>query len=62
MKEKNQNTIVVAVGCYAQVAKEELKKIPEIDLISVISFLQIYILEFHNIKASISTGHNRCPA
>ena len=24
MKEKNQNTIVVAVGCYAQVAKEEL--------------------------------------
>lgn len=33
MKEKNQNTIVVAVGCYAQVAKEELSKIPEIDLV-----------------------------
>ncbi len=33
MKEKNQNTIVVAVGCYAQVAKEELAKIPEIDLV-----------------------------
>ena len=33
MKEQNKNAIVVAVGCYAQVAKEELKKIPEIDLV-----------------------------
>lgn len=33
MKEKNPETIVVAVGCYAQVAKEELAKIPEIDLV-----------------------------
>ena len=37
-KENNKNVIVVAVGCYAQVAKEELKKIPEIDLIRVIGF------------------------
>ena len=33
MKEKNPETIVIAVGCYAQVAKEELSKIPEIDLV-----------------------------
>ena len=33
MKEKNPDTIVVAVGCYAQVAKDELSKIPEIDLV-----------------------------
>ena len=33
LKEKNPETIVVAVGCYAQVAKEELAKIPEIDLV-----------------------------
>ena len=33
MKEKAPDTIVVAVGCYAQVAKEELSKIPEIDLV-----------------------------
>ena len=33
MKEKNPETIVVAVGCYAQVAKEELAKISEIDLV-----------------------------
>ena len=33
MKEKNRDTIVVAVGCYAQVAKQELSKIEEIDLV-----------------------------
>ena len=33
VKELNPEAIIVAVGCYAQVAKEELEKIPEIDLI-----------------------------
>ena len=33
MKERNQEAIIVAVGCYAQVAKEEIEKIPEIDLV-----------------------------
>ena len=33
VKEINKNSILVAVGCYAQVGKEELAKIPEIDLI-----------------------------
>ncbi len=32
-KEINPNSVVVACGCYAQVGKEELKKISEIDLI-----------------------------
>ena len=32
-KEINNNSILVACGCYAQVAKDELKKIEEIDLI-----------------------------
>ena len=31
VKEKNKNSIIVAVGCYAQVAKQELEKMPEID-------------------------------
>ena len=31
-KNKN-NTIIVAVGCYAQIAKEELQKMPEIDIV-----------------------------
>ena len=33
VKELNPDSILVAVGCYAQVAKDELEKIPEIDLI-----------------------------
>ena len=33
VKEINPNSILVAVGCYAQVAKERLQQIPEIDLI-----------------------------
>ena len=33
VKELNPNAILVACGCYAQVAKDELEKIPEIDLI-----------------------------
>lgn len=32
-KQLNKSAIIVAVGCYAQVGKEELEKIPEIDLI-----------------------------
>lgn len=33
VKELNPSALVVACGCYAQVAKDELEKIPEIDLI-----------------------------
>lgn len=32
-KELNKNAVVCATGCYAQVSKEELKKIEDIDLI-----------------------------
>ena len=32
IKNKN-NTIIVAVGCYAQIAKEKLQKMPEIDIV-----------------------------
>ena len=33
VKELNPEAILVACGCYAQVAKDDLEKIPEIDLI-----------------------------
>ena len=33
VKELNTDAIVIACGCYAQVAKEELEKIKEIDLV-----------------------------
>ena len=51
-KKKNQNSIVVACGCYVQVAKEELEKIPEIDLVvgtnektKIVEFVEEYIKE-----------------
>ena len=33
IKEKNPNAVIVATGCYAQVAKAELEKMPEIDIV-----------------------------
>ena len=33
LKSKNKNSIIVAVGCYVQVAKKELEKMPEIDIV-----------------------------
>ena len=33
MKEQNPKAIVIAVGCYAQVGRQELEKIPEIDFV-----------------------------
>jgi len=32
LKDKNQDAVVVAVGCYVQVAKQELEEMPEIDI------------------------------
>ncbi len=32
VKEINEKAVVIAVGCYVQVAKQEVEKIPEIDL------------------------------
>ena len=33
VKEKNPSAIIAAVGCYAQVAKNDLEKMPEIDIV-----------------------------
>ena len=32
-KDLNPNSLVIAVGCYAEVAKQEVEKIPEVDLV-----------------------------
>ena len=52
VKENNPETIVVAVGCYAQVAKEALKEIPEIDLVlgnnekvNIVEYVEKYLAE-----------------
>ena len=33
VKEKNSRVIVVVTGCYAQVAKDSIKQMPEVDII-----------------------------
>lgn len=49
-KELNSNSVVVAVGCYAQVAKADLEKIEEIDLIlgtnekkDIVNYIEQYL-------------------
>ena len=51
-KEKNPKAIIVAVGCYAQVAKKELEKMPEIDIVlgneekkDIVKYLEKFIQE-----------------
>lgn len=50
VKQKNPNSVVVAVGCYAQVAKNDLEKIEEIDIVlgnnekkRIIEYVEEYI-------------------
>ena len=58
-KEINQSAIIVVCGCYAQVAKNELEKIPEIDIIlgineknNIVEIVEKYIQE-HSIKEEV---------
>ena len=50
VKEINKNSTVIAVGCYVQVAKQDVEKIPEIDLClgndekaNIVDFAEKYI-------------------
>ena len=59
VKDLNPHAIVVACGCYAQVAKEELKKIEEIDLIlgnnekkEIVKYIEKYIDEKKQIQST----------
>jgi len=52
LKEKNHDSIIVAVGCYAQVAKKELEEMPEIDIVlgneeknDIVQYVERFILE-----------------
>ena len=56
VKQQNDKAIVVACGCYAQVAKEELEKMKEIDLVlgnNEKTNIVEYIEEFIKTKQSI---------
>ena len=59
-KQRNFNAIIVATGCYAQVAKEELEKMDEIDLClgineknNIVEYVEKYI-QNHEKKAIAS--------
>ena len=50
IKEKNHNAIIIATGCYAQVAKKQLGEMPEVDIIigndeknDIVHFLEEYM-------------------
>ena len=52
---KNNNTIVVACGCYAQIAKEKLEEIPEIDIVlgnkekkDIVEYVEKYLKNSEN--------------
>jgi len=52
LKEKNHDSVIVAVGCYAQVAKKELEEMPEIDIVlgneeknDIVQYVEQFILE-----------------
>ena len=56
VKEINEKAIIVACGCYAQVAKEELEKIDEIDIVlgnnekkNIVDYVEKYINEKNKI-------------
>lgn len=56
VKQQNKDAIVVAVGCYVQVAKEKLEEIEDIDLIlgtkekrDIVKYAQEYITEKEKI-------------
>ena len=64
VKEMNKDAILVACGCYAQVAKEELEKIEEIDLIcgvneknKIVQYVEEYMAE-----STVFTANNETKA
>ena len=59
-RKNNSNAIVIAVGCYAQVAKKELERIPEIDFvlgtnekINIVKYVEQYLIQKENEKINI---------
>lgn len=66
VKEINPQAIIVACGCYVQVAKDELEKMPEIDLIlgnnekkEIVKYVEEFITRNNNkLSNSISFDEN----
>ena len=61
LKEKNKNSIMVAVGCYAQVAKQELEKMEEVDIIlgnEEKANIVEYVEQFFNLNTKLIEVNN----
>ena len=57
IKKVNPKTLVVAVGCYVQVAKEKVEQIPEIDLVlgnnekkDIVEYIETYLKENNKLN------------
>lgn len=57
IKKANPETVVVAVGCYVQVAKEKLEHMPEIDLVlgnnekkDIVEYIETYLKENNKLN------------
>ena len=66
VKDINKDAILVVCGCYAQVAKEELEKIPEIDIIlgineknDIVKIVEDYIKKQANKEEIVSDVSNQ---
>lgn len=66
VKEENKNAIVVAVGCYVQVAKEKLDKIEEIDISlgnvekkDIVSIIENYIYKQQKLKEILDVNKEK---
>ena len=66
VKDINKDAILVVCGCYAQVAKEELEKIPEIDIIlgineknNIVKIVENYIEKKKNKEEIVSDVSNQ---
>ena len=66
-KHLNNNAIIVAVGCYAQIAKNEIEKdIPEIDLVlgtneknNIVKYIEEYINNNKNVENISNVMHQK---
>ena len=66
MKELNKKAIVVACGCYSQVGKDELEKMPEVDIIvgvneknNIVEIVEKYIKQNEKIEEVSDVMHEK---
>ena len=66
IKKNNNDTVVVAVGCYVQVAKDKVEEIPEIDLVlgnnekqDIVEYIETYIENKNKLNKVTDVMHQK---